>query len=35
MEILAHGRRNLTKGMEKEHLDAVTPNDCPQNSPME
>jgi len=26
MEILAHCRRNLTKGMEQEHLDAVTPD---------
>jgi hypothetical protein len=34
-QILAYSRRNVTKGMEKEHLDVVTPNDSPQNSPME
>ena len=26
MEILAHCRRNMTKGMEQEQLDAVTPD---------
>jgi hypothetical protein len=35
MEILAHGRRNMIKAMDQEHLDAVTPADSPQNAPME
>ena len=35
MKILAHGRRNMIKAMDQEHLDAVTPADSPQNAPME
>ena len=35
MKILAHGRRNMMKAMDQEHLDAVTPADSPQNAPME
>ena len=35
MKNLAHGRRNMIKAMDQEHLDAVTPADSPQNAPME